>query len=528
MFLATTTQAPPSQATQGRIPRQIPYIIGNEACERFSFYGMRNILTQFLVSSSLLAAITDPTLREAEAKEIFHVFVMGVYFFPLLGGWLSDRYLGKYRTILWLSLLYCAGNACLAMFVHNEAGFYTGLFLISLGSGGIKPCVSAFVGEQFDQTNKQLARIVFDAFYWIINFGSFFASLLIPLALQAWGPQVAFGIPGILMFVATIIFWLGRRRYVVEPPTPADPHSFGRVCRTALRSDKPGMVCFTIGILGALVCLALIPVTETLTLVSGVCLALVVFGVGAGVGVRLQIDAARRKHPDEDVDGARAVLRVLILFALVTPFWSLFDQKASTWVLQGTRMELPGWSWFKSASQMQSLNPLLVMLLIPFNNLVLFPAITKLGIAVTPLRKMTSGIALSGLAWVVAGALQLPLESGATLSILWQVLPYVLLTLGEVLVSATGLEFAYSQAPWKLKGVLMSFWLLSVTVGNLWVLLVNSSVRNPAFSRWIETSSGIGVISFQMYFFATFAFAAAIVFGVYASRYRLSDYYRNV
>ena len=77
----STTEAP-----RGRIPRQIPYIIGNEACERFSFYGMRNILTQFLVSSSILAATANTTLREAEAKEIFHLFVMGVYFFPLLGG----------------------------------------------------------------------------------------------------------------------------------------------------------------------------------------------------------------------------------------------------------------------------------------------------------------------------------------------------------------------------------------------------------------------------------------------------------
>ncbi len=520
-----TTPNPPAAA--GRVPRQIPYIIGNEACERFSFYGMRNILTQFLVSSSLLAAITDSTLREAEAKEIFHVFVMGVYFFPLLGGWLSDRYLGKYRTILWLSLLYCAGNACLALYVDSAIGFYAGLFLISLGSGGIKPCVSAFVGEQFDQTNKHLARVVFDAFYWIINFGSFFASLLIPLALQAWGPRVAFGIPGILMFVATVIFWLGRGRYVVEPPSPADPHSFGRVCWTALRAGAAGMTAFGAGIAGALLCIVLIPLTEAVTVVAGICLALVVFAACAGVGVRLQIDCARTRHPAEDVDGARAVLRVLVLFALVTPFWSLFDQKASTWVLQGTRMELPGWGWFRSASQMQSLNPLLVMLLIPLNNLVLFPILRRFGIAVTPLRRMTAGIALSSLAWVAAGALQLPIESGRTLSILWQILPYALLTLGEVLVSATGLEFAYSQAPWKLKGVLMSFWLLSVTVGNLWVLLVNSSVRSPGFTRWVENASGIGVVSFQMFFFAAFAFAAALAFGIYAARYPLSDYYRR-
>src|SRR5690606_14610007 len=128
-------------------------------------------------------------------------------FFPLLGGWLSDRFLGKYRTILYLSLVYCAGHACLALFENNRAGFFTGLFLIALGSGGIKPLVSAYVGDQLDQTNKSIGKVAFDAFYWIINFGSFFASLLMPIFLKSYGPSVAFGIPGALMFIATVIFW---------------------------------------------------------------------------------------------------------------------------------------------------------------------------------------------------------------------------------------------------------------------------------------------------------------------------------
>ena len=89
-----------------RLPRQIPYIIGNEACERFSFYGMRNILVQFLVSSVILAYVPEAE-RQGVAKDVFHSFVIGVYFFPLLGGWLADRYFGKYNTVLWFSLIYC-------------------------------------------------------------------------------------------------------------------------------------------------------------------------------------------------------------------------------------------------------------------------------------------------------------------------------------------------------------------------------------------------------------------------------------
>ena len=148
----STTIAGATPSTTTPIPRQIRYIIGNEGCERFSFYGMRNILTPFLVTS--LLQHLPAADRAGAAKDVFHTFVIGVYFFPLLGGWLADRFLGKYHTIFWLSLVYCAGHLCLALFESNRTGFYTGLCLIALGSGGIKPCVAAFVGDQFNQTNN--------------------------------------------------------------------------------------------------------------------------------------------------------------------------------------------------------------------------------------------------------------------------------------------------------------------------------------------------------------------------------------
>jgi proton-dependent oligopeptide transporter, POT family len=227
------------------IPRQIAYIIGNEGCERFSFYGMRNILTVFLVTS-LLQYLPEAD-RAGAAKDVFHTFVIGVYFFPLLGGWLADRFFGKYHTIFWLSLVYCVGHLFLAIFESNRTGFYAGLCLIALGSGGIKPCVSAFVGDQFDQTNKHRAKLVFDSFYWIINFGSFFASLLMPVFLKKYGGAIAFGIPGALMFIATVILWLGRKHYVLVPPAAPNPDSFLRVARTALVSGTPGMLLASAG-----------------------------------------------------------------------------------------------------------------------------------------------------------------------------------------------------------------------------------------------------------------------------------------
>ncbi|HND61682.1 MAG TPA: oligopeptide:H+ symporter [Opitutaceae bacterium] len=509
----TTTPAAPVP-----IPRQIQFIIGNEGCERFSFYGMRNILTVFLVSSLLLHLPEGE--RALAAKDVFHTFVIGVYFFPLLGGWIADRFWGKYHTIFWLSLVYCAGQFCLALFVDSRAGFYTGLSLIALGSGGIKPCVAAFVGDQFDQTNKHRAKVVFDAFYWIINFGSFFASLLMPIFLRQLGAAIAFGVPGVLMLLSTVILWIGRSQYVMVPPAPPNPDSFVRVCRTALASGRPGLILATLGLAVAAASFALVP---SAGFVIAACTALVALLTFAGLGVWIQLDQVGDRHPREAVDGVRTVLRVLVLFALVTPFWSLFDQKASTWVLQADAMSKP--SWFQS-SQMQALNPLLVMLLIPFNNLVLYPALRRSGVEVTALRRMTAGIAFAGLAWIVVGGMQLVLDHRHAFSIAWQILPYALLTLGEVLVSATGLEFAYSQAPHAMKGAIMSFWSLSVTIGNLWVLVVNAAVRNPTVTQGIA-STGFGVTAFQMFFFAAFAFAAALAFGLVARSYPVVDHYRG-
>jgi POT family proton-dependent oligopeptide transporter len=534
--------APPAAPAAGRMPRQVPFIIGNEACERFSFYGMRNILTPFLVTSLLVYAPVAE--RAGIAKEVFHSFVIGVYFFPLLGGWISDRWFGKYRTILWLSIVYVAGHACLAAFEDNRTGFYTGLFLIALGSGGIKPLVSSFVGDQFDQTNKQKAKLVYDLFYWTINFGSFFASLLMPRVLRGWGAAWAFGIPGILMFAATVIFWAGRRKYVNVAPASRDPNGFLPVVLTALRSRGragPGLAIAWVGVVLAAASLVFIP---RLGVVIGICLALGSLLLFGGVGTAMQLDGARGRHPAEAVEGVRAVLRILVIFGFVTPFWSLFDQKASTWVLQGGQMVMlsadpwPGFwnallmprSWLgwlvTEPAQMQALNPLLVMILIPFNNLVLYPALRRLGLEPTALRRMGAGIAFAGVAWIAAGVLQLWIDGGDLVSIKWQVLPYALLTFGEVLVSATGLEFAYSQAPAALKGVIMAFWSLSVTFGNLWVLITNATVRNDAVLAGIA-STGWTQNAFLMFFFAAFAFAAALAFAVYARRYPMQDHYRR-
>ena len=139
-----------------------------------------------------------------------------MYFTPLLGALISDGILGKYKTIITLSLVYTLGHFALAI-DDSRIGLAIGLGLIAMGAGGIKPCVSAHVGDQFSQTNSFLLPRVFGWFYFSINLGAFSATLLIPWLLETYGSAAAFGIPGILMLLATVIFWSGRYRFVHIP-----------------------------------------------------------------------------------------------------------------------------------------------------------------------------------------------------------------------------------------------------------------------------------------------------------------------
>jgi POT family proton-dependent oligopeptide transporter len=164
-----------------RMPPGIPFIIGNEAAERFSFYGMKTILAVFMTQYMLSATGTPDYMTRTEATEWVAWFVASAYFFPVLGALIADALLGKYLTIMILSMVYCLGHAALACIdlpaaalqasLDPRSWLMAGLFLIACGSGGIKPCVSAHVGDQFCRRNGHLMSRVFGWFYFSINFG---------------------------------------------------------------------------------------------------------------------------------------------------------------------------------------------------------------------------------------------------------------------------------------------------------------------------------------------------------------------
>ena len=439
-----------------QFPRQIKYIVGNEAAERYSYYGMRSILVIFMVQYLMMDG--------SHATSVYHLFAGACYLLPILGAYISDRYLGKYKTIMYLSVVYCLGHLVLALW-ENKLGLYWGLGLIALGSGGIKPCVSAHVGDQFDVSEEHLLRKVFNLFYWMINFGSFFASIITPWTLPKFGPGIAFGVPGILMAIATYVFWLGRHYYVHVPPTGKNPDGLIPVILSAIKSRKKGRGFF---------------------------------------------EGALDHHEGHHVEAVKSVWGVGKIFFAVSVFWALFDQHGSTWVLQAKEMELHFMGMDLLPSQIPALNPIMVMALIPFNARFLFPLIEKMGIEVTPLRKMSAGMIIAAFSFVMVAVIQFLLDSGVRVNVAWQFFPFLTITLAEVLVSITGLEFAYTQSPRSMKSSIMSLWLLTVFFGNM-------------ITAYIAQVNKFEGGNFFM-FFATLMFLVGLFFVWMAKNYKMQNY----
>tara|TARA_Y100000814_G_scaffold235026_1_gene179020 strand:- start:307 stop:1626 length:1320 start_codon:yes stop_codon:yes gene_type:complete len=387
------------------MPKGIPYIIGNELAERFSFYGMKCILIVFMTKYLMDHNGNYNTMSNAEATHWYHLFTSAVYYTPILGAIISDVFLGKYRTILFLSIVYCLGHLTLAL-DETAWGLAIGLSLISVGAGGIKPCVSAHVGDQFGKTNSHLLEKVFSWFYLSINLGAFISTMLTPILLKYYGSHIAFGIPGILMFIATILFWMGRNTFIHIPPG----------------------------------------------------------------GMKFLKEVFSR-------EGLTAIGKLCIIYIFIAPFWSLFDQTGSTWIIQAENLNRNwlGINWLPS--QIQAINPIMILIFAPTFTYFVYPKLNKY-FELTPLKKINIGLFLTVPSFLIIAYLQSQIDSGNTPSIAWQILAYAILTAAEVLVSITCLEFSYTQAPNNIKSLIMGLFMLSIAVGNTFTMFVNSSITN--------------------------------------------------
>ncbi len=202
-------ESPVSSARDEKMPAGIPFIVANEFAERFCYYGINAILTVYMTQFLRMG--------DADATTFHSLFKSGAYFFPVVGAIVSDVFWGKFRTIMTFSLVYAAGCGVVAL-VPGSTGLAVGLFLVAFGTGGIKPCVSTNVGDQFTGKNQHLIERAFSYFYLAINAGSSISIFFCPVLLKDYGRMAAFGVPAAMMFVATLLFWMGRKKFAVVPP----------------------------------------------------------------------------------------------------------------------------------------------------------------------------------------------------------------------------------------------------------------------------------------------------------------------
>jgi len=428
------------------MPKGIAFIVGNEAAERFSYYGMKAILVVFMTQYLLGANGAVDPMKPEEAKTWYHLFGSAVYALPALGAIISDAWWGKYKTILYLSVVYCFGHLALAL-DESRTGLAIGLTLIAIGSGGIKPCVTANVGDQFGKSNGHLLSRVISWFYFSINFGSFFATLLTPLLLKEFGPHIAFGLPGLLMLIATLLFWQGRNVYVHVPPK----------------------------------------------------------------GVEFVKEAF-------SPEGLKAMGKLIMLMLFLAPYYALFEQQGSSWILQAKQMDLT----FPIIgellpSQVHSANPLMVMVFVPISIYFVYPFVDNNIAKVTPLRKIGVGFFLVAASFLVCAYVETLIGAGERPTVWWQILAYAFVTAGEVLISVTALEFFYTQAPRKMKSAIMSVKMFAMSLGNLFAAGVNYVVMND------DGTSKLPGASYYLFFVGVMV-VTGLLFIPVAMRYQVKDY----
>jgi POT family proton-dependent oligopeptide transporter len=465
-----------------QMPPGIPFIIANEFAERFCFYGINAILAVYMTQHLHFG--------QAQATVWQSLFKFGAYFFPLIGAIISDVFWGKYRTIMTLALVYCAGCVVLAS-GGGPTTLAVGLGLIALGTGGIKPCVSTNVGDQFTSKNQHLIERAFSYFYLSINAGSAISIYFCPIWLNAYGPRVAFGVPAAMMLLATIAFGLGRRKFVVVPP--AMTHGANR-----------GIVLFLLGLVPVLGISAWIfnvvgPDYRTLAaLITLLALLVLVVYVSLNTGLKRALPAQLLDWMQEAFTGP-ALKQItglaLIYYVFIAMFWCLWDQSnGQTWTLQATSdlmdKHLFGFlagiptfdalaSYQMLPSQIQVVNGLFILAMVPIFTFVIYPVMGKF-FTVTPLRKIGIGLFVISASYLIVASIENRIMHGQSVSLWWQILAYVVLTAAEVLISITALEFSYKQAPLKVKSFIMAVtYLLAVSIGNAFTAQVNGAMVKP-------------------------------------------------
>mmetsp|Transcript_53490 Transcript_53490/g.93341 ORF Transcript_53490/g.93341 Transcript_53490/m.93341 type:complete len:657 (-) Transcript_53490:348-2318(-) len=525
------------------------YIIVTEFCERLAYFGFAGSLVLFFQ--------TQMNYSNSDADVQYSAWQGVCYVTPLLGGYIADTYLGRYYTILIFISIYLVG---LVMVVLGSipghvspAVFFPAIYIVSLGTGGIKPNVSTLGADQFDErysADRKEKESFFNWFYWSINLGALISYTLVAYICQygagpdlggeEWGFFVGYTIPSIMMTIAIVIFIAGTPKYKLNPPKGSVVATAVKICVEAYWTKR-----------------------STLT------------------GTEHSLDKAKTTHggsfSNNQVEGVKLVTRLVPYLALIIPYWGIYSQMSTAFQNQGCQMNLELAGAEIPVSALSCFDTLAILALVPVFDQVIYPYCKKAGYPLSMLQKIGWGFALALLAMMVAAFVEMyrlahaPTPGGyddvsardnitpcqniddfnpynyqdwakggdtdepmychqtcdttvpdangvptlilacitcddipqmSNISVMWQAFQFSLVGASEILAAITSLEFFYSQAPTSMRSVTQSLNLFTNALGSFSVIPLLLIVNSDSSNEWVPTNLDDGHLDYYFFLLA--------------------------
>jgi POT family proton-dependent oligopeptide transporter len=491
----------------GGHPRGLTTLFFTEMWERFSYYGMRAILFLYMTT-----AVAEGGLgfTEKDAGPIFGLYASSVYFLPLIGGWLADRYLGAKRATVIGGFIIMLGHFSLA--VPPLPFFYLGMFLVAVGTGFLKSNISAMVGDLYDKDDPRRDG-GFSIFYMGINIGATLAPLVCGYLAQSSGfAQIlqnagidprsgwhfGFAAAGVGMALGLIQYYLGRERLkdVGLPPKERRRRTNEKTAAAPLSktylAQLAAIVVLAIAVIAGYAALHSLSEAIKYVLMPTVLLTGLTAVILTGMQDKLSLEDWKR------------IGVIFILFAFSTLFWMGFEQASTSLNAFADKLtETRIGNWEFAPSYLQSVNPMLIILLAP----VFAWLWTRLGKRQpSDSIKFSIGLIFGGLGFVVIAFASSLLGANADgsiqskVSFWWLILVYLCHTIGELCLSPVGLSSMTKLAPARMVSLMLGVWFLSISFGNYIAGLIagefvaNSAVLVGIFSKVAATMIGGGIV----------------------------------
>ncbi|MBI4351295.1 MAG: peptide MFS transporter [Elusimicrobia bacterium] len=418
-----------------------------EMWERFSYYGMRALLVLYMVKYLMFST--------EKSGQIYGWYTGMVYFTPLLGGYIADRYLGQRRSIIVGGTLMALGH--FAMAFPPLPFFFSALILLIMGNGFFKPNISTVVGTLYEE-NDPRRDAGFTIFYMGINLGAFFSPLVCGTLGEKIGWHYGFGAAGVGMVLGLVMYLWGQKALLGDKGLkPANP------------SDKLYVPFVLVGVVLLFLIASAFQFSgyDIKGLIPNYVYALL--GVALLGGIAYSYAAKPEKTGLTRVEKQRvAVIFVMVFFSIF--FWSAFEQAGSSLTLFADRetnrvIGLFGWSWTMPASYFQSINPLLIFILAPFFSK-MWVSLGESGKEPSSPVKFVIALGLLAIGFVVMIAGAAMYEQSGPVSVMWLIGAYFFHTLGELCLSPVGLSLVTKLAPVQFGSLMMGVWLLSSFAAN--------------------------------------------------------------